>query len=624
MILIGFSGINKSYSSRAVLKNVSGVIKDGDRIAFLGANGTGKTTLLEILAGRINSDSGNIEKPNAVRRQYLPQEIKIESGGTLFEYAMSGLSELMDMRAAIEDAHDKLTLTKDDPGLLSELGGLQEKFEAAGGYEMETKTRLILTGVGFKPEEFDMEMKSLSGGQRNRAALARILISGPDLLLLDEPTNHLDISGLEFLEDYLKSYEGGVIFVSHDRTFIQNTATLVWEISAGKLDVYQGSYDFYLAERERRFIAGLKEYEAQREFIKRTEDFISRNIAGQKTKQAQSRRRMLARLERVEKPSSEKTISRLDFGKTARSTRTVVRCTGLSFSYNDMPFLRDIEFEIERGEKVGLFGPNGSGKTTVLKLITGRINPDEGSLEIGGKTSIGYYDQLAEDLDHTSSPLETIRNAMPEWIESQIRGFLGRFLFSGEDVLRPIKSFSGGERSRLAIARIIVKEPNFLVLDEPTNHLDIRSRETLENALTNYGGAVFCVSHDRYFLDSFAEKIFAIENGTVKIYYGNYSDYREKKEKEADRVKSEKTKTVSGKSAKPEKVRRVNPQILNKIEMKIAVLENEISGLENDIAGLEGSSDWQKLTAMLELRDEYYQKLESLHRELDDLKRGDL
>lgn len=624
MILTGFSGINKSYSSRAVLRNVAGVVKDGDRIALLGANGTGKTTLLEILAGRISSDSGIIEKPNAIRRQYLPQEIKIDSGGTLFEYAMRGLSELIDMRAAIEDAHDKLTLVKDDPEILAELGGLQEKFEAAGGYEMETKTRSILTGVGFDSGEFDMGMKSLSGGQRNRAALARILISGPDLLLLDEPTNHLDISGLEFLEDYLKSYEGGVIFVSHDRTFIQNTATLIWELSAGRLDIYQGSYDFYLAERERRFIAGLKEYEAQREFIKRTEDFISRNIAGQKTKQAQSRRKMLARLERVEKPSAEKTISRLDFGKTARSARTVVKCAGLNFSYNDMPFLRGIEFEIERGEKVGFFGPNGSGKTTVLKLITGRINPDEGNLEIGGKTSIGYYDQLAEDLDYNSNPLETIRNAMPEWIESQIRGFLGRFLFRGEDVLRPIKSFSGGERSRLAIAKIIVKEPNFLVLDEPTNHLDIRSREALENALANYGGAVFCVSHDRYFLDSFAEKIFAIENGTVKIYYGNYSDYREKKEKEGDRFKPEKTKTVSGKSAKPEKVRRVNPQILNKIEEKILVLENKIINLENEMAGLEGSSDWQKLAAMLELRDEYYRNLESHHQELDDLKRGDL
>ncbi len=623
MILTGFSGINKSYSLRPVLKSVTGVVKDGDRIALLGANGTGKTTLLEILAGRINSDSGNVEKPNAVKRQYLPQEIEIDNGGTLFEYAMSGLSELIKLRSAIEDAHDKLMLTKDDPGLLLELGGLQEKFEAAGGYEMETRTGSILTGVGFKSEEFHMEMKSLSGGQRNRAALARILISAPDLLLLDEPTNHLDISGLEFLEGYLKSCEGGVIFVSHDRTFIQNTATLIWELSAGRLDTYQGSYDFYLAERERRFIAGLKEYEAQREFIKKTEDFISRNIAGQKTKQAQSRRRMLARLERVEKPSSETTISRLDFGKTKRSTRMVVKCENLSFSYSDMPFLRDIEFEIERGEKIGLFGPNGSGKTTILKLITGRIKPDEGNLEIGGKTSIGYYDQLAEDLDYASCPLETIRNVKPEWIESQIRGFLGRFLFSGEDVLRPIKSFSGGERSRLAIAKIIVNEPNFLVLDEPTNHLDIRSREALENALANYGGAVFCVSHDRYFLDSFAEKIIAIEKGTVKIYYGNYSNYREKKEEEADKIKPEKTKTVSGKSVRPEKVRRINPQILKKIEIKIMALEKKITDLENDIAGLEGSSDWQKLAAMLEMRDEYYRELESLHQEFDDLKNGD-
>ena len=622
MILTGFSGINKSYSSRPVLKKVTGVVKDGDRIALLGANGTGKTTLLEILADKLGCDSGNIETPNAVKRQYLPQEIKIDNNGSLFDYAMSGLSELIDLRTAIEHVHDKLTQVKDDPKLLSELGDLQHKFETAGGYEMESKTKLVLTGVGFKPDEFDMEMKALSGGQRNRAALARILISAPDLLLLDEPTNHLDISGLEFLEEYLKSYEGGIILVSHDRAFIQNTATSIWELSGGKLDIYQGSYDFYLNERERRFIAGLKEYEAQKEFIKKTEDFISRNIAGQKTKLAQSRRRMLARLDRVEKPSSGNTISRLDFGKAARSTKTVVKCVNLSFSYDDMPLLRDIEFEIERGEKIGLFGPNGSGKTTILKLVTEKISPGEGALEIGGKTSIGYYDQLAEDLDPNSSPLETIRNVKPDWIESQIRGCLGRFLFSGEDVLRPIKSFSGGERSRLAIARIIVKEPNFLVLDEPTNHLDIRSREALENALAEYGGAVFCVSHDRYFLDSFAEKIFAVENGTVKIYHGNYSDYREKKGKESDNVKTEKTKSVLNKPAKTERERRVNPQILSKIENRIAALEDEVIELENEIAGLEGSSDWQKLTAMLGTREGYYRELESLHQKLDDLKNG--
>ena len=622
MILTGFSGINKSYSSRPVLKKVTGVVKDGDRIALLGANGTGKTTLLEILADKLGCDSGNIETPNAVKRQYLPQEIKIDNNGSLFDYAMSGLSELIDLRTAVEHVHDKLTQVKDDPKLLSELGDLQHKFETAGGYEMESKTKLVLTGVGFKPDEFDMEMKALSGGQRNRAALAKILISAPDLLLLDEPTNHLDISGLEFLEEYLKSYEGGIILVSHDRAFIQNTATSIWELSGGKLDIYQASYDFYLNERERRFIAGLKEYEAQKEFIKKTEDFISRNIAGQKTKLAQSRRRMLARLDRVEKPSSGNTISRLDFGKAARSTKTVVKCVNLSFSYDDMPLLRDIEFEIERGEKIGLFGPNGSGKTTILKLVTEKISPGEGALEIGGKTSIGYYDQLAEDLDPNSSPLETIRNVKPDWIESQIRGFLGRFLFSGEDVLRPIKSFSGGERSRLAIARIIVKEPNFLVLDEPTNHLDIRSREALENALAEYGGAVFCVSHDRYFLDSFAEKIFAVENGTVKIYHGNYSDYREKKGKESDNVKTEKTKSVLNKPAKTERERRVNPQILSKIENRIAALEDEVIELENEIAGLEGSSDWQKLTAMLGTREGYYRELESLHQKLDDLKNG--
>jgi ATP-binding cassette subfamily F protein 3 len=620
MILTAFSGVNKSFPSGTVLKSVSGVVKDGDRIALLGANGTGKTTLLEILAGKISADSGKMETPNSVTRRYLPQEIGITDGGSLFGYAMSGMKELIDLRAGIELVHKKLSEFRDDSRLLSELGNMQDRFEAAGGYEMETKTKNVLTGVGFKSHEFDMDMNKLSGGQRNRAALAGILISEPDLLFLDEPTNHLDISGLEFLEEYLKSYEGGVIFVSHDRTFIRNTATIIWELSGAKLDVYRGGYDFYLKEKERRFIAGLKEFEAQEEFIRKTSDFISRNIAGQKTKQAQSRRKMLAKLDRLEKPSSEKTISKLDFGKTGRSHRSVVKCTGVSFSYDEKPFLKDIEFEIERGEKIGFFGPNGSGKTTIIRLFIGKIEPDEGVVELGGKTSIGYYDQLAEDLDPDSSPLETIRQAKPEWIDSQIRGFLGRFLFSGEDVLRPVKSFSGGERSRLAIARIIVNEPNFLVLDEPTNHLDIVSREALEKALTEYEGAVFCVSHDRYFLDSFAEKIFSIENSTVEIYLGNYSDYKVRQD--SSRTVPVKNRSESEKPARTSPERRINPQIINKVRIKIEALEEKIDNLENEIAGLEGSSDWQKLTSLLETRDDYYGELESLHEEMDNLKSG--
>jgi len=620
MILTSFSGVNKSFPSGIVLKNVSGVVKDVDRIALLGSNGTGKTTLLETLAGKISADSGKIDIPNSVTRRYLPQEIEIPEGGSLFDYTISCMKELIELRAGIEKAHKSLSSSGDDSRLLSELGKMQEKFEAAGGYEMESKTRNVLAGVGFRLSEFDMEMRKLSGGQRNRAALAGILVSEPDLLLLDEPTNHLDISGLEFLEEYLKSYEGGVIFVSHDRAFIRNTATSVWELSGGKLSVFQGGYDFFLKERERQLIAGLKEFEAQKEFIRKTTDFISRNIAGQKTRQAQSRRKMLAKLDRLEKPTSEKTISRLDFGKAGRSHRSVVKCAGVNFSYTGMPFLKDIGFEIERGEKIGFFGPNGSGKTTIIKLVIGRINPDEGMVELGGKTSIGYYDQLAENLNPDSSPLDTIRQAKPEWLDSQIRGFLGRFLFSGEDVTRPVKSFSGGERSRLAIAGVIVNEPNFLVLDEPTNHLDIESREALEKALVEYDGAVFCVSHDRYFLDSFAEKIFAIENGTVKIYLGNYSDYKAKQE--SDRNVREKTRPAGEKQERTTKERRINPQVIEKVEIKIEILEEKIDTLEHEIAALEGSSDWQKLTSLLETRDEYYEQLESLHEELDKLISG--
>jgi len=622
MILIGFSSIKKSFPSGPVLANASGSVKNGDRIALLGPNGTGKTTLLEILAGKINCDSGTIETPKAVRREYLAQDIAVSNTGGLFSYALGGLKELVELRGRIGDIHNELALKKDNKSLLVELGKLQSKFESAGGYEMESKTKEILAGLGFLPGEFEMGLEALSGGQRNRAALARILVNSPDLLLLDEPTNHLDISGLEFLEDYLKSQKGGVIFVSHDRTFIQNTATSVWEMNNGRISTYAGNYKFFLVERERRLLADLKEFQAQQEFIKKTKDYISRNIAGQKTKQAQSRRRMLGKLELIEKPSSEKTISKLKFDGAGRSTRIVLKCEKACFSYDDAPFLRNLEFEIERGEKIGFFGPNGSGKTTVLRLLTGKIKPLSGNLDIGVKTSIGYYSQLSEDLDLNSNPLQTVRMIKSGWTEGQIRGFLGKFIFSGEDVLRPLKTFSGGERSRLAIAKIILGEPNFLVLDEPTNHLDIQSREALENAISDYNGTVLCVSHDRYFLDRFAEKIFTIENQTIKTYLGNFSNYKDKIMRKIEQ-ENKKVEKPAGpkipKSPKPKKQKRINPQIVKKIDDKMKSIEDKILFLEEEIAEMDGSSDWQKITNLLATRDQYYLELEKLHLKKDKL-----
>jgi ATP-binding cassette subfamily F protein 3 len=619
VILAGFSSLHKSYPGTPVLKGASGAIKTGQRIALLGANGTGKTTLLEILAGNLFEDSGSLEIPNAVRRGYLPQEVEVRGDQTLLEYVMSGFEDMLTIRSRIAKIQNEIPEREDHDPLLKELGELQSRFEETGGYDMESKAGEILGGLGFNSHESGMKLTTLSGGMRNRAALARLLVSSPDLLFLDEPTNHLDISGLEFLESFLNSLQGGVLYVSHDREFIKNTANSVWDMVDGRIVPYAGGYDLYMIEREKRLASMQKEYLAQKEYIAKTEDFIRRNIAGQKTKQAKSRRKMLARLERLHKPIADQDAARLRFSAADRSARIVVKCENASFSYDRKPFLENLDFIVERGERIGLFGPNGSGKTTLIKLVIGELEPASGTIRLGRKLTIGYYDQLAEGLDQDSKPLEAIGDVRPDWTEPQIRSLLGRFLFSGEDVFRRVGSFSGGEQSRLALARLIVKEPNFLILDEPTNHLDLQSREALEEALLSYSGTILFVSHDRRFLDNLAERIFVVDDGTIRVYEGNYSDYKEKTRSAAEPPKQKKKrKTPSGKPVKKRKP-RTNPQLIAAAEKELLTIEKQIMSVEDELEVLESSSDWEKLSSLMSRRDDLYSQLESCHSKLEKL-----
>jgi len=626
MILASFSAIAKSYQGNVILGDASGAIKDGDRLALLGVNGSGKTTLLDILALKTDFDSGILEIPNSVRIGYLPQIIEIDGRRSLFDYALAGLQYLIDIKNRIEQLHLEIEKDHENENLVKEFGRLQEQFEHSDGYNMENRAAEILTGLGFDKKEFSQDVLTLSGGQRNRAALSQVLISRPNLLLLDEPSNHLDITGIEYLESYLYGFEGGVIYVSHDRRFIQTTATTIWEMINGRIMTYPGNYENYLVERERRVETINKTYIAQKEFIRKTEDFIRRNIAGQKTKQAQSRRKMLQKLERVEKSTEEDSITKIQFSPSDSSTRIVVKFENAGFSYDDDALLNGMNFEIERNEKIGLVGPNGSGKTTLAKLIIGELSPSRGSALMGKKLAIGYYDQLTENLNQDSTPLATIYDMRPEWNEGQVRSFLARFLFRGEDVFRRIDTFSGGEQSRLALACLIVKAPNFLVLDEPTNHLDIQSREALEAALAEYEGTVLCISHDRYFLDNFAEKILALEKYAVRLFSGNYSYYREKKSVEIQAVPpiEKKATTESEGKLKTEpilakKEKRINPQIIEKLDNEIMNLESNLEQIELKLTQMESSSDWQAISSLLNERDNYYEALDSLYKRREQL-----
>jgi ATP-binding cassette, subfamily F, member 3 len=614
MILATFSTLAKAYPSRTILTSASGAVKEGERIALLGVNGCGKTTLLEILAGMLDPDDGSLEIPNDVRRGYLPQTIEITGSEILLDYTMNGLDNLLAVQKRIDEIHELLVADSHNEQLLRELGNLQKFFEGHGGYNIESRAAEVLRGLGFRDSEFSMRVAELSGGQRNRAALARTLIGAPDLFLLDEPTNHLDISGLEYLESYMRSFKGGILYVSHDRTFIQKTATSIWELTVGRIASYQCGYDDYIIEREKRLETLHKTYVAQQEFIEKTEDFIRRNIYGQKTRQAQSRRKMLAKLERVERPPSAGDVASIRFSGAARSTRIVVQAEKAGFAYDKTPIVRDLTFEVERGDRIGLVGPNGSGKTTLINLIMGIFEPQHGRLELGKKLTIGYYDQLTENLNPDSTPLATIWEIKPEFNEGQVRSYLARFLFRNDDVYRPVNSFSGGEQSRLALARLIATAPNFLILDEPTNHLDIPSREALEDALAEFDGTVLCVSHDRYFLDNFAEKIFALDNGKVRIFLGDFTYYREKIAMEAENSKPVNAKSQSNQAItqKPRE-KRVNPILIQKLDSQISEIEDQIVTVEDTMHALESATDWQKLSSLLGERDRLYAELEALY-----------
>jgi ATP-binding cassette subfamily F protein 3 len=619
MILVSFSSLYKDYSGNQVLSGASGAVKNGDRIALLGVNGSGKTTMLEILAGNFECETGTVEIPNAVKKSYLPQIIEVDGEENLLDYAIGGMQSVLAVKDRLEKAHELLTQCPDDPFLLRELGNLQRLFESVEGYNIESRATEVLRGLGFRDQDFAMKVIELSGGQRNRAALARALVSSPDLLLLDEPTNHLDISGLEYLENYIKSYAGGILFVSHDRAFIQHTATSIWEMVNGRIITYPGSYDNYVVDREKRLEVMNKTYVAQQEFIAKTQDFIRRNIAGQKTKQAQSRRKMLSKLERVERPPAAGDTAAIKFVGAERSARIVVQAKDAGFAYDSEPILRDLDFEIERGDRIGLVGPNGSGKTTLLNLITGKLFPDKGSLDLGKRLTIGYYDQLTENLNLDSTPLATIWEVRPELNEGKIRAYLGKFLFRGEDVFRRVDTFSGGEQSRLALARLIATSPNFLVLDEPTNHLDIQSREALEEALAEFDGTILCISHDRYFLDHFAEKIFALEYGTIRVSLGDFSDYREKIRTEGEPARITASKSESRPARAKERERRVNPLVIQKLDGEISQVENDIVVIEDTIKADESSVDWQKLAKLLNERDRLYDRLEHLYARRQEL-----
>lgn len=529
-MLFRLSDVHKSYATQDVLRGASLQVNPGEHVGLVGRNGAGKTTIFRLLSGEETPDSGDVIRARGVRLGLLAQHVHFESGSTVHEAALAAFGHLQQ----IEHEMHELEHSMADPGdnleqILERYSDLQHQFEREGGFEYGAKAETILQGLGFDRDTWSLETEKLSGGQQNRLGLARLLLAEPDVLLLDEPTNHLDVTAVEWLEDFLTTYATAFVIISHDRYFLDRACRRIIELENGRAASYTGNYSAFLVEREERREAQQRAYENQRQLIEKTEEFIRRNLAGQKTKQAKSRRTMLAKLERVEAVRADRSSGDFRLQAIERTGNHVLMVNEAAVGYPDKLLASDISFILRRGECLGIIGPNGSGKTTFLKTILGKIEPLAGEVRWGTKVQIGYYAQQLDDLDDRNEIIMELRRVAPASATAgELRSFLGKFHFTGDDVYKHVSDLSGGEKGRLALAKLIYSRVNVLVLDEPTNHLDIPSREALEEALDAYEGTIVTISHDRYFLDRVATQILALDGaGGAEHFDGDYTGYHD-------------------------------------------------------------------------------------------------
>jgi ATP-binding cassette subfamily F protein 3 len=635
MSIIVAERLAKSFDPDDIFWDVSCTIARGDRIALVGRNGTGKTTLLRILGGFEEPTGGRVYRAKGLRIGYLPQEAVLEGDRSLWREMMTAFEALHELEARLHE----LELEMGDPeraeAVLEAYAPLRERFELMGGYTYQDHTKHVLMGLGFSPEEHNTPLAHLSGGQKTRALLARLLLESPDLLLLDEPTNHLDLQAIEWLEGYLNNWEGTVLMVAHDRYFMDRVVRKVWELAFGQVEVYSGNYSHYTQQRQERYERRLKEYRAQQAFVAKEEDYIRRYMAGQRTTQAQGRLKRLERFkqdELLDRPREEHTI-KLRFQTPLRSGEKVAWSQDLVVGYEPgAPLFHCPDLDLRRGECVALLGPNGSGKTTFLKTLLGEVPPLAGYARLGASLKIGYYAQVHSDLDPDKSVLDTILE-VKDMLLGEARSFLGRFLFSGDDVFKHVGDLSGGERSRVALAKLVLQRANFLLLDEPTNHLDIASQEVLQDVLDEFPGTVLLVTHDRYLVDRLASQLWLIqpEQRALELFDGTWGEYVEARSRDAQAANTSQAQDEEARKgrkgwfdeqrqARREEQRSRREQEAR--EQQVAELEAEIHHLEEQLKALQdeiaAASDAQKAMRIHELGTIYAELEGHLHERLDE------
>ena len=534
-MILSCSNINKTFTDNHVIKNASFHIEDNEKAAIVGINGAGKTTLLKIIVGSLSADHGTVTFAKDKNYGYLAQHQAVDSENTIFDELLTVKQEVLDLEASIRQTEQEMKSASDSKLelLLKKYDNLMHRFETINGYAYKSEITGILKGLGFTEEDFAKKVETLSGGQKTRIALGKILLQKPDLIILDEPTNHLDLNSIAWLETYLLNYKGAVIIVSHDRYFLDKIATKIIELDNGVLSTFHGNYSDYAVQKEHQRLEQMNAYLNQQREIKHQEEVIEKLKQFNREKsirRAESREKMLNKIERLDKPAEVKADMNLTLTPHCTSGNDVMRIEGLSKRFDHLLLFENVSFEIKRGEHVAIIGDNGTGKTTLLKIINELLPPDTGTIYLGTNVEIGYYDQEHHVLHMDKTLFEEISDDYPYLTNTEIRNTLAAFLFTGEDVFKKISSLSGGERGRVSLAKLMLSEANFLILDEPTNHLDITSKEILETALNAYRGTVLYVSHDRYFINKTASRILELTHNAFINYIGNYDYYLEKKE----------------------------------------------------------------------------------------------
>ena len=528
-MLYRFDNIEKSYGPHDVLKGATWQHNPGEHVGLVGRNGAGKTTLFRLLLRQEEPDHGQILRSSSMTVGHVGQHLDAEPGMSLFDFVETAFADVLrierKMRSIEHDLADATKSEAEHTRLLDKYAELQHDYEHADGYTLHAEVERVLGGVGFTDKkEWDRPIHEFSGGQQNRAMLARVLLTKVDLLLLDEPTNHLDLKGIEFLEEFLQDFKGSYLLISHDRTFLNRTVSKIVELAHGKLVEYHGNYEKFLQLRAERMEKMAKDFERQQEYIAETQDFIRRNLAGQKTKQAKSRRKQLDKLDELERPETDETLAKFSLDAGGRSSAIAMTIDRVTAGYGEKHVVENFSLQIRRGERYAIMGPNGSGKSTLLKTLAGRLAPLDGAVLLGHNVQVGYYDQTLGDLNPKGTVIDEVWNLDHSQTEQEVRSYLARFSFFADDVFKKTKDLSGGEKGRLALAKIMYMGGNVMLLDEPTNHLDVYTREALEEALENFTGALIVVSHDRYFVDRVAEHIILVEDGAAEVYAGNYSE----------------------------------------------------------------------------------------------------